>query len=115
MLFVLLPIFAAIVAIFYRRRKYPEHLYFAIHLHAFVFLALAAMALLKFTRVAPLVGIGGMIALVWIAIYATLAFRRTYGGSIGGTIAREIGIGSIYAAASFVAFVLTAYWVSLHA
>ena len=73
------------------------------------------MGILKFTRVAAVVGIGGAIALVWIAIYATLAFRRTYGGSIGGTIAREIGIGAIYSAASFVAFVLTAYWVSLYA
>src|SRR3954470_5466745 len=30
MLFVLLPLFAGIVALFYRGRKYPEHLYFAI-------------------------------------------------------------------------------------
>jgi hypothetical protein len=115
MLFVLLPIFAAIVAIFYRRRKYPEHLYFAIHLHAFVFLALAGVGILKFTRVAAVVGIGGTIALAWIAIYATLAFRRTYGGGVGGTIAKEIGIGAIYLAASFAAFILTAYWVSLYA
>src|SRR5262245_26064963 len=40
-LFALLPIFGLIVALFYRRRHYPEHLYFALHLHAFVFLALA--------------------------------------------------------------------------
>jgi hypothetical protein len=37
MFFVLLPVFAGIVALFYHGRKYPEHLYFAIHLHAFVF------------------------------------------------------------------------------
>ena len=40
MLFALLPVFAGIIALFYRGRKYPEHLYFAIHLHAFIFLAL---------------------------------------------------------------------------
>ena len=39
-LFALVPVFAAIVALFYRGRKYPEHLYFAIHFHSFVFLAL---------------------------------------------------------------------------
>src|SRR5204863_7687963 len=54
MLFVLLPVFAAIVAIFYRGRKYPEHLYFAIHLQAFIFVVLAAAALLKLTRPPPL-------------------------------------------------------------
>ncbi len=115
MLFVLLPIFAVIVAIFYRRRKYPEHLYFAIHLHAFIFLALAMVGLLKFSRLAPLVAIGGTIALIWIPTYATVAFRRTYGGSFGGTVLKEIGIGAIYLAVSFVAFLLTAYWVSLYA
>jgi len=35
--------------------------------------------------------------------------------SIVGTIAKAIGIGAIRLAASFVAFVLTAYWVSLYA
>jgi hypothetical protein len=115
MLFVLLPIFAAIVAIFYRRRKYPEHLYFAIHLHAFIFLALAMVGVLKFTRFAPLVAVGGTIALLWIPTYATLAFRRAYGGGLGRTVVKEIGIGVIYLAASFLAFLLTAYWVSLYA
>jgi hypothetical protein len=96
-------------------RKYPEHLYFAIHLHAFIFLALATVGLLKFSRLAPLVAIGGTIALIWIPTYATVAFRRTYGGSFGGTVLKEIGIGAIYLTVSFVAFLLTAYWVSLYA
>jgi hypothetical protein len=114
MLFALLPIFAAIVAIFYRRRKYPEHLYFAIHLHAFIFLALAVVGVLKFTRSVPLVTTGGVIALVWIPIYATLAFRRVYGGGVAATIAKEIGIGAIYLAAAAAAFIVTIYWVSLY-
>src|SRR3954471_7279095 len=55
MLFILLPVFAGIIALFYRHRKYPEHLYFAVHLYAFIFLALAAMELTKFTQVPALV------------------------------------------------------------
>ena len=115
MLFALLPVFALIVAVFYRGRKYPEHLYFAIHLHAFIFLALAVAALFKFTHSVPVVALASTIALVWIPIYATLAFRRAYGGSIGRTITKEIGIGTIYAFAAIVGFILTIYWVSLFA
>jgi hypothetical protein len=114
MLFVLLPIFAGIVAIFYRGRKYPEHLYFAIHLHAFVFLALAIAAIVKFTRWAPLVTAAGTVAFVWVPVYATLAFRRTYGGGVARTLAKEVGIGTIYLVASLVALLVTVYWVALY-
>src|SRR5687767_4586455 len=37
--FALLPVFAAIVALFYRRRNFPTALVFAVHLHAFAFVA----------------------------------------------------------------------------
>ena len=112
MLFALLPVFAAIVALFYRRRKYPEHLYFAIHLHAFVFVVLTVSALFKFTRMAPLAITVGVLALVSIPVYATAAFRRTYGGSIAGTLVKEIGIGAIYGAISFAAFIATLFAIS---
>lgn len=115
MLFALLPLFAAIVAIFYRGRKYPEHLYFALHLHAFVFLALAVKELLNFTQIPAIVVVGTLVVTCWIPIYATLAFRRVYGGSWGKTIAKEIGIGAIYAIVSGVAFVIMIYWVSIAA
>jgi hypothetical protein len=113
MLFVLLPLFAGIVALFYRGRKYPEHLYFAIHLHAFAFLALAAMELLKFSRVPVLVAAAATGALIAIPIYSTMAFRRVYGGSVAGTIGKEVGIGLLYALVSGLGFILMIYWVSL--
>ena len=113
MLFALLPVFAAIVAVFYRGRKYPEHLYFAIHLHAFVFLALTLAALVKFTRFPPLVGGIGLAALLTIPVYSTLAFRNTYGGSLTRTLIKESAIGAIYAATCILGFVVTIYWVSL--
>lgn len=113
MLFALLPVFAAIVAIFYRGRKYPEHLYFAVHLHAFIFLALTVDVLARFTHVDSLTGAAGLLALVWIPVYATLAFRRTYGGSIGRTLAKEVGIGFIYFWAGIAGLLATIYWVAL--
>ena len=113
MLFVLLPIFAGIVALFYRGRKYPEHLYFAIHLHAFIFLALAVAALPKFTRSPVLVAVASLIVVIWIPIYATLAFRRLYGGSLARTLLKELAIGVIYAVTATAAFIVMIYWVSI--
>ena len=113
MMFVLLPVFAGIVALFYRGRKYPEHLYFAIHLHAFFFVTLAVVELLKFTQVAPLVIAASVLAALSLPIYATLAFRNTYGGSLGRTVMKETGIGVIYAVVAAVAFVVTIYTVSV--
>jgi hypothetical protein len=113
MLFVLLPIFAGIVALFYRGRKYPEHLYFAIHLHAFIFLALALSELMKFTQLPALVVVASTIAVIWIPIYATLAFRRVYGGSIARTLTKEVAIGAIYAVTVVVAMVVMIYWLSI--
>ena len=115
MLFALLPVFAGIVALFYRGRKYPEHLYFAIHLHAFIFIVLALTQLGKYTRLTALAAAGSALAMVWILVYATLAFRRVYGGSLGKTIAKELGIGAIYTVISGIAFVLMIYWVSIAA
>ena len=113
MLFALLPVFAGIVAIFYRGRKYPEHLYFAIHLHAFIFIALAVSELMKFTQSEALVFIAGVVAIIWIPIYATLAFRRVYGGSLVRTLMKEVAIGAIYWVTAMLGIVVTIYWVSI--
>src|SRR4029450_5953554 len=107
MLFALLPVFALIVALFYHGRKYPEHLYFAIHLHAFVFLALALVALAKFTQMPTFIGIIAGIVVLSIPIYATLAFRHTYGGSVIRTLSKEVGVGAIYFVTAAVAFMTT--------
>ena len=113
MLFALLPIFAAIVALLYRGRKYPEHLYFAIHLHAFLFLAMLLFGLSKFTRVPAVVAVVGFGVMLWIPVYSTLAFRRVYGGSIVGTLVKEAMITAVYSVVSFIALLIVVYWVSV--
>jgi hypothetical protein len=113
MLFVLLPVFAGIVALFYRGRKYPEHLYFAIHLHAFMFLVLAVAQVPKFAQVASLSLVVGTLATLTIPVYATLAFRNAYGGSLARTLVKEVAIAAIYAVVAATAFIVTIYLVSL--
>ena len=115
MLFVLLPLFAGIIALFYRHRKYPEHLYFAIHLYAFIFLALAVAELAKFTQLPIVAAIASGLCVISIPTYATLAFRRVYGGSLARTIFKELAIGVIYGAVAVVAFIAMIFWVSITA
>ena len=69
----------------------------------------------KFTQIPVLVAVAGLIAVCWIPIYATLAFRRVYGGSIGRTLIKEVGIAALYAVVTGLAFVVMIYWVAIAA
>jgi hypothetical protein len=113
-LFGLLPVFAALVALFFRKRHFAEHLYFAIHLHAFFFVALMVSALSRFAHSTRLQIFVGIVVLGWIPIYTHLAFRRVYAESPLSTIVKEIGIGALYVAASIPAIVILAIWVASH-
>ena len=113
-LFVLVPAFAVIVALFYRRRHFIEHMYFALHLHAFAFLAMTASAVVAFAHVRPLAIAVGVGVLLWIPIYVHLAFRRVYGGTHFVTALKETGVGLLYAVASVPALLVAALWAASH-
>ena len=113
-LFALLPVFAGILALFYRKRRYAEHLYFAFHLHAFIFIAMSFAAVFKLIHVLTLEIMSGVAVLVWLPLYAHFAFRRVYGGTHGALLLKEIGIGALYIAASVPAVFLLAIWVASH-
>jgi hypothetical protein len=114
-LFALLPAFALILSVFYRGRRFADHLYFAIHLHAFLFVALTINDLVKFTESVPLSFATGVVVLLWVPIYSHLSLRRVYGGSQGSTLLKELGIGALYAAVSVPAMVLATLWAALRA
>ncbi len=113
MLFVLLPLFALILALFYRGRRYPEHLYFAIHLHTYIFVALTIIAVARFARTTIVTTPVALIGMLSIPIYATRAFRKVYGGSIAVTLAKEMGIGAIYFVLAILGFIGLLVWVSI--
>ena len=113
-LFGLLPVFAGLVALFFRKRHFAEHLYFAIHLHTFLFAALIPTALSRFSSSLPLQVFVGVAVLGWIPIYTHLAFKRVYGESAVSTLLKEIAIGALYIAASIPAIVILAIWVASH-
>lgn len=93
--FLFLPLFAAMLGLFYWKRYYVEHLVFALYYQAFLFLAFALYFLAGwlpgFMRM-PL-----RIALIaWPVAYLPIAARRVYGGSWTGTMSKAAGLGVLY-------------------
>jgi hypothetical protein len=101
MVFALVPVFALILAAFYRRRRFMQHLIFALHLHAAIFLVLAASQIFKFTRVAPLAAAAALAALAFLSWYVIRGQRVVYGEGRGKTMLKSVGILLLY----FVVFV----------
>jgi hypothetical protein len=93
----LVPVFGLILALFYRRRNYPEHFYFAIHLFTFVFIARTLGNLALFTRSVAFAAVIQVLVMAWIVAYGVIALRRIYGGSIPMTLVKGIGISLLYA------------------
>lgn len=115
-MFVLLPAFAWLVALAFRdrRRRFPQHLAFALHVHALFFAALAVLLVQRGITNGPLrVVIGGIVGAA-VGMYLLLAARRVYGGTSAGVLARLVLVFSGYAVALmavlgvvYTAFVLT--------
>jgi hypothetical protein len=112
-LFALLPVFAALLLVFYRGRHFAEHLYFAIHVHAFMFVALDIVVILQRIVSSAAASLAlPVIAMLWIPIYVHLALRRVYGGSQLSTLMKETGLGALYTIASLPMIVILAMWVA---
>jgi hypothetical protein len=113
MMFVLVPLFAALTALTFRSRRlrYPKHLTFALHEHAFLFLALVPTLLPRLAPKTPLGGVASAIAVLLgfgsIAVHLVLAARRVYGGTLGGAVARSAILGASYFVCFTVALLIT--------
>ena len=79
-MFLLVPVFAGLIALAARRsgRNYPQHLYFALHVHAAWFFAGTVGALANAGAVPYLTAFLGGAAAVYSAWYFGLAFRFAY-------------------------------------
>ena len=113
LLFALVPVFAAIVALFYRRRPFSQHLIFALHLHAFVFIAQAVREAANWTgsRVAlAAVEVAVLLAIVW---YALTAFRTVYRERWRWILAKSAGIGILYSLVGLIGLLAVIAWTTL--
>lgn len=97
-MFVLVPVFAALVGLTTRGRgrHYPQHLYFALHLHAAWFIAGAVYAVARLRPVTGLTTMVGLAAVLYVVGYFWLAFRRVYEYPPGGTTWRVLVVGGTY-------------------
>ena len=89
-LFLLLPSFALWMKLAYwnRRLRYTEHLVFALHVHAFWFMAFA----LAFAGVTWLTALG----CAAVPIYTLLAMKRVYGGRLAWRLLRASFVSLLY-------------------
>jgi hypothetical protein len=89
-MFAMMPLFALLTLVLYARRgrTYGEHLVYALHIHAFTFLLLLAVALVS-------EALSG-----WLMLYAMICFwlalRRAFGGRWWPTLMRYTFIGMVY-------------------
>jgi hypothetical protein len=106
--FLLMPVFAVLTWLLYRREQpyYIPHLYYAIHFHAFVFLVLGVALLLC---VAAKGGGGAMFLVVFP--YHYIALRRVFGGSRWRSFAKGTAVGVLYRFTMALAM-LTLVWVT---
>ena len=85
--FMLLPVYAFLLWLFFRRQRryYVEHFVMGLHLHAFAFLAMLPLPLFDFGFLPKWVtAVGEFVSpfiLLWIFIYIYFALRRVYGQS----------------------------------
>jgi hypothetical protein len=73
-MFVMLPAFALLLAVFYlrSRRFYVEHFVFSLHFHTVAFALFTVMLVLQKTFVPVVLG-------VWLLLYLPIALKRAYG------------------------------------
>ena len=105
--FILVPVFAVIVAIFHRR-PFSQHLVFALHLFAAVFCVMTVRRLADVSGSLPLIAVVESLALVFLAVYTLRAFRTTYGDSWPRLILKALGIAVFYLMAGTAALTVAA-------
>ena len=108
--FAMLPVFAGLVALFYRRRHFPTALVFAAHLHAFAFIAFAIAEASKFTRNETLADVVSVVCTIAFVIYALRAFRAVFEGRWTVTVTKAAAIGFLYLLSSVPAFLVIMLW-----
>lgn len=97
-MFVLVPVFAGLVMVAVRRahRNYPQHLYFALHVHAAWFAAACIATLFRIAALRYVTPAVANLAFVYGAVYFVVALRRAYDLSVAAAIVRAVLIELFY-------------------
>jgi hypothetical protein len=114
-MFVLVPFGALLVQLVTRKtgRNYPQHLYFALHVHAAYFAVLAATTLFDLLRLEPLSNVLSILRMLFLAGYVPIAFHGAYGGSWRLAAGRSLFVVLAYSMALTIVLVLVLFGVLL--
>ena len=110
LMFLLVPLYAWLVGLTWRRRRrnYPQHLYFALHVHAAWFAAGALVAVVRFAAPSIVPRSLEAFMVLYGFVYAVLALRLAYGVTISQAVMRMTPILGIYFVVVVIASVGTA-------
>ena len=106
-MFVLTPLFAALIGVAYRvrRRRYPQHLAFALHVHAVLFLGLVITLAARLIPDLRATLSFDVLVVIAIALHVVYAAKRVYEMDLVATIGRLAVAGVLY----FAAFIAVLY------
>jgi hypothetical protein len=111
---ILVPVFALLLRLLYRRSSYITELIFSLHLHSFAFLALLAGMIFDLAIGASEEnGPGGAAAVVAIAVYTFLSLRRVQQQGRLMTIAKMVLLLIGYVVALIITMILTLAFTAL--
>lgn len=103
LMFLFLPLMAAVTALFYRRprRRYVEHLVLYLHTHSLTFLVLTVGSLLgPLTRAdvpgGGLLGVVTLLLVAYVPFYVYRTMRAVYGNGRALTLVKFATLGTIY-------------------
>lgn len=107
LMFVLLPIFALLLKIFFifSKRLYLEHLTVALHSHSYIFFCILLLQLFDFSQsyfdknfstIASIAAFFSTILLIWMPVYLFLMQKRVYKQGIALTTIKYLLIGFLY-------------------
>ncbi|MAE86280.1 MAG: hypothetical protein CMB80_26330 [Flammeovirgaceae bacterium] len=95
LLFFLLPLYALILKIFFRKKLYINHVVHGLHIHSFMFIVLTIYWIIKIFSESAAEFIDFYFFLL-ISAYIVLSFKNTYHIKIGKAIWKTLGTGFFY-------------------
>jgi hypothetical protein len=98
-MFVLLPVFAVLTHLAWRKTRpgYPAHLYVALHIHAAVFAAMTILAIvIGFIPSDTVAAIASVVFIVYVGWYGLVALHWIFEDSWPKSIAKSVAVAAVY-------------------
>ncbi len=93
--FLLLPVFALILKLFYRKVHFVRHLIFSIYIHSFIFIVLIIIVLLNIIF-GNSANWAGLVVFLTIPVYLIIAMKHFYKQRILAVLSRFVGVTFFY-------------------